>query len=424
MLAPLTSTCVQRSKQVLNKLVILEDLVTQSSLNGFICNRRLFSMMPKPTSRNLGFPMQTQRILQLNFPQQDFVRHAQSTPFNTIIMFVPQQEAWVVERMGKFNRILQPGLNFLIPIIDRIKYVQSLKELAIDIPQQSAITLDNVTLNIDGVLYLRVVDPYKASYGVEDPEFAITQLAQTTMRSELGKISLDSVFRERESLNFAIVEAINKASNAWGIDCLRYEIRDIRLPQRVNEAMQMQVEAERKKRAAILESEGVREADINVAEGKKRAKILNAEAEKQEQINRAQGEASAILAKASARAKSLQVISESLIQKKGSNAASLLIAEQYVSAFSKLAKTGNTLILPSNTNDVSSMVAQALAIYKNISTPNLEGSSNTVDVTPDQKDWAEYISDQEDEIVESSKSQPTSSPQQQIEWQDQDKDNK
>ncbi|GBN12948.1 Stomatin-like protein 2, mitochondrial, partial [Araneus ventricosus] len=406
------------------KLVILEDLVAQSSLDGFICNRRLFSVMPRQTSRNLGSLTQTQRILQLNFPQQDFVRHAQSTPFNTIIMFVPQQEAWIVERMGKFNRILQPGLNFLIPIVDRIKYVQSLKELAIDIPKQSAITLDNVTLNIDGVLYLRVIDPYKASYGVEDPEFAITQLAQTTMRSELGKISLDSVFRERESLNFAIVEAINKASNAWGIDCLRYEIRDIRLPQRVNEAMQMQVEAERKKRAAILESEGVREADINVAEGKKRARILNAEAEKQEQINIAQGEASAILAKASARAKSLQVISESLTQKKGSNAASLLIAEQYVSAFSKLAKTGNTLILPSNTNDVSSMVAQALAIYKNISPSNAEGSSNAVDVMPDQKDWAEYISDQDDEIVESIKSQPIASPQQQIERQDQDKDNK
>ncbi|KAF8778178.1 Stomatin-like protein 2 [Argiope bruennichi] len=364
MLAPLTSTCARRSRHLLNKLVILEDLAAQSRFDGLICNRRLFSMVSKQLSTNLRFPIQAQRILQLNLPQQDFVRHAQSTPFNTIIMFVPQQEAWVVERMGKFNRILQPGLNFLIPIVDRIKYVQSLKELAIDIPKQSAITLDNVTLNIDGVLYLRVVDPYKASYGVEDPEFAITQLAQTTMRSELGKISLDSVFRERESLNFAIVEAINKASNAWGIDCLRYEIRDIRLPQRVNEAMQMQVEAERKKRAAILESEGVREADINVAEGKKRARILSSEAEKTEQINRAQGEASAILAKASARAKSLNVISESLLQKKGSNAASLLIAEQYVSAFSKLAKTGNTLLLPSNVNDVSGMVAQALAFTK------------------------------------------------------------
>lgn len=198
--------------------------------------------------------------------------------------------------MGKFHRILEPGLNLLFPIVDKVKYVQSLKEIAIDIPKQSAISADNVTLSIDGVLYLRVLDAYLASYGVEDPEFAITQLAQTTMRSELGKISLDKVFRERESLNINIVEAINKASTAWGISCLRYEIRDIRLPSRVHEAMQMQVEAERKKRAAILESEGIREAEINVAEGKRQSRILASEAEKQEQINAASGKALAILA--------------------------------------------------------------------------------------------------------------------------------
>lgn len=194
--------------------------------------------------------------------------------------------------MGKFHRILEPGLNLLFPVVDKVKYVQSLKEIAIDIPKQSAISSDNVTLSIDGVLYLRVLDAYLASYGVEDPEFAITQLAQTTMRSELGKISLDKVFRERESLNINIVEAINKASTAWGISCLRYEIRDIRLPSRVHEAMQMQVEAERKKRAAILESEGIREAEINVAEGKRQSRILASEAEKQEQINAASGEKS------------------------------------------------------------------------------------------------------------------------------------
>ncbi|KAJ8882548.1 hypothetical protein PR048_014359, partial [Dryococelus australis] len=209
------------------------------------------------------------------------VRWKSSTPLNTVVMFVPQQElstimfqAWIVERMGKFHRILEPGLNILVPIIDTVKYVQSLKEIAIDVPKQSAITVDNVNLNIDGVLYLRIINPYFASYGVEDPEFAITQLAQTTMRSELGKISLDNVFRERENLNVNIVESINKASAAWGITCLRYEIRDIKLPSRVQEAMQMQVEAERKKRAAILESEGIREADINVAEGKRQARIL------------------------------------------------------------------------------------------------------------------------------------------------------
>ncbi|XP_067134417.1 stomatin-like protein stl-1 [Centruroides vittatus] len=327
--------------------------------------------------------------------QNQIVRWRHSTPLNTIIMFVPQQEAWVVERMGKFHHIMQPGLNFLIPIVDRVKYVQSLKEIAIDIPKQSAITLDNVTLNIDGVLYLRVMDPYKASYGVEDPEFAITQLAQTTMRSELGKITLDSVFKERESLNVAIVDAINKASSAWGIDCLRYEIRDIRLPERVQEAMQMQVEAERKKRAAVLESEGVREAEINVAEGKKRARILASEAEKMEQINQAQGEANAIVAKAEARAKSLKKVAESLREQTGSNAASLLIAEKYVSAFGKLAKTGNTLILPTNTGDVSGMVAQAMGIYQTLASkplnPKPEGGQYG-----DGSQVEEYISDQEE----------------------------
>lgn len=396
-MVPIWSICTRRSSSLFQKTLVIENVAARYLHNGQVCTSvSLHNRHPLYISQN-----HSRKLLQLNSNSKEFARYAQSTPINTVIMFVPQQEAWVVERMGKFNRILQPGLNFLIPIVDKVKYVQSLKELAIDIPKQSAITLDNVTLNIDGVLYLRVVDPYKASYGVEDPEFAITQLAQTTMRSELGKMSLDSIFRERESLNFAIVEAINKASNAWGIDCLRYEIRDIRLPQRVNEAMQMQVEAERKKRAAILESEGVREADINVAEGKKRSRILASEAEKTEQINKAQGEASAILAKADARATSLKVVAESLLKKKGTNAASLLIAEQYVSAFSKLAKTGNTLILPTNTNDVSSMVAQALAIYNNISPktganfPEPEAQSIQNSHFAD-KDWAEYISDKEE----------------------------
>lgn len=292
-------------------------------------------------------------------------------------MFVPQQEAWVVERMGKFHRILEPGLNLLVPIIDKVKYVQSLKEIAIDVPKQSAITSDNVTLSIDGVLYLRILDPFLASYGVEDPEFAITQLAQTTMRSELGKISLDKVFRERENLNIGIVDAINKAAEAWGISCLRYEIRDIRLPNRVHEAMQMQVEAERKKRAAILESEGIREADINVAEGKRQARILASEAEKQEQINQAAGEAAAILAIAEAKAKQIQVIGDKLEHGNGKNAASLLVAEKYVNAFGNLAQQNNTLILPANAGDVTSMVAQALTVYKNLSTESDSKGNST-----------------------------------------------
>uniref|UniRef100_A0A1B6DZ76 Band 7 domain-containing protein n=2 Tax=Clastoptera arizonana TaxID=38151 RepID=A0A1B6DZ76_9HEMI len=295
------------------------------------------------------------------------VRWKSSTPINTIIMFVPQQEAWVVERMGKFFRIMEPGLNILLPIVDKVKYVQSLKEIAIEIPKQSAITSDNVTLSIDGVLYLRINDPYLASYGVEDPEFAITQLAQTTMRSELGKISLDKVFRERESLNVGIVESINKASEAWGITCLRYEIRDIKLPSRVQEAMQMQVEAERKKRAVILESEGMREADINVAEGKRQARILASEAERQEQINKASGEAAALIAVADARAKGLQLVAKSLAIQDGKNAASFSVAEQYIEAFHNLAKTNNTVILPSNVGDISQAVTQAMTIYQSLS---------------------------------------------------------
>ncbi|CAH2089547.1 unnamed protein product [Euphydryas editha] len=298
------------------------------------------------------------------------MRYRSTSPLNTIIMFVPQQEAWIVERMGKFHRILEPGLNLLWPIVDKIKYVQSLKEIAIDVPKQSAITSDNVTLSIDGVLYLRIIDPYLASYGVEDPEFAITQLAQTTMRSELGQISLDKVFRERESLNVSIVHAINKASEAWGITCLRYEIRDIKLPTRVHEAMQMQVEAERRKRAAILESEGVRAADINVAEGKRQARILASEAEKQEQINKASGEAQAMLAVAEARARGLKLIANALSQPDSKNAASLTLAEQYVAAFNKLARTTNTLILPANAGDVSNLVGQAMSIYSTVSAHN------------------------------------------------------
>ncbi|XP_050185540.1 stomatin-like protein 2, mitochondrial isoform X2 [Myiozetetes cayanensis] len=271
--------------------------------------------------------------------------------------------------MGKFHRILEPGLNFLIPFLDRIRYVQSLKEIVINVPEQSAVTLDNVTLQIDGVLYLRVMDPYKASYGVEDPEYAVTQLAQTTMRSELGKLSLDRVFRERESLNASIVDAINQASDCWGIRCLRYEIKDIHVPPRVKESMQMQVEAERRKRATVLESEGTRESAINVAEGQKQAQILASEAEKAEQINKAAGEANAMLVKARAKAEAIQLLAAALSQQHGSAAASLSVAEQYVNAFSKIAKDSNTVLLPANTGDVTNMVAQALGIYTTLTKP-------------------------------------------------------
>ncbi|KAG7155966.1 stomatin-like protein 2, mitochondrial [Homarus americanus] len=288
-------------------------------------------------------------------PLIDAARWRSHLPLNTVVLFVPQQEAWIVERMGKFHRALEPGINLLIPVLDKVRYVQSLKEIAIDVPKQAAITSDNVTLSIDGVLYLRILDPYRASYGVEDPEFAITQLAQTTMRSELGKISLDYVFRERENLNMNIVEVINKASEAWGITCLRYEIRDIKLPQRIQDAMQMQVEAERKKRAVILESEGVREAEINVAEGKRQSRILASEADRIEQVNSAEGQA-----------EGLSILCNALIHKQGLNAASLSLAHSYIEAFQNLAQKNNTLILPSNVADVSGIVGSAVSVYKSL----------------------------------------------------------
>ncbi|XP_030598433.1 stomatin-like protein 2, mitochondrial isoform X1 [Archocentrus centrarchus] len=327
---------------------------------------------------------QTQRAvpkLCVNPVQQ---RWASSLPMNTVVLFVPQQEAWVVERMGRFHRILDPGLNFLIPILDKIRYVQSLKEIVIDVPEQAAVSLDNVTLQIDGVLYLRILDPFKASYGVEDPEYAVTQLAQTTMRSELGKLTLDKVFRERESLNANIVHSINQASDEWGIRCLRYEIKDIHVPPRVKESMQMQVEAERKKRATVLESEGTREAAINVAEGRKQAQILASEAEKEQQINIAAGQAQAVLAKAEAKSKAIRLLADALTEQNGNAAASLSVAEQYVSAFSNLAKESNTILLPSNTGDISGMVSQAMTIYSTLAktsprvSPDVVGENNEV----------------------------------------------
>ncbi|XP_064421476.1 stomatin-like protein 2, mitochondrial isoform X2 [Latimeria chalumnae] len=317
-------------------------------------------------------------------------RWASGLPMNTVVLFVPQQEAWVVERMGRFHRILEPGLNFLIPLLDRIRYVQSLKEIVISVPEQSAVSLDNVTLQIDGVLYLRIMDPYKASYGVEDPEYAVTQLAQTTMRSELGKLTLDKVFRERESLNLNIVEVINQAADSWGIRCLRYEIKDIHVPPRVKESMQMQVEAERKKRATVLESEGTREAAINVAEGRKQAQILASEAQKAEQINKAAGEANAVLVKAKAKSEAIRLLADALTQKNGNTAASFSVAEQYVTAFSNLAKESNTILLPANTGDISNMVAQAMGIYGNISRQTLRPDQTAVTSGKSQ------LSDQDD----------------------------
>ncbi|CAO3699736.1 unnamed protein product [Rhizopus microsporus] len=277
--------------------------------------------------------------------------------------------------MGKFHRILEPGLNILAPIIDRIKYVKSLKETAIEVPSQSAITQDNVTLELDGVLYIRCIDPFKASYGVEDAEFAITQLAQTTMRAEIGQMTLDRTLAERAYLNANIVEAINAAAEDWGIRCLRYEIRDIHPPARVVESMHQQVSAERTKRAQILESEGARQAAINVAEGKKQATILASEAEKAERINMAAGEAEAILLRATASAQSIEKIARAISGHNGHEAVSVSVAEKYVEAFGRMAKESTTMIVPAQANDAAAMITQAMGIYNTINNKKSDKSS-------------------------------------------------
>ncbi|KAM0138162.1 hypothetical protein ACHAO1_003630 [Botrytis cinerea] len=298
-----------------------------------------------------------------NLPTSYFQRP--SLPANTIIRFVPQQTAWIVERMGKFNRILEPGLAILLPIIDKIAYVKSLKESAIEIPSQSAITTDNVTLELDGVLYTRVFDAYKASYGVEDAEYAISQLAQTTMRSEIGQLTLDQVLKERAALNTNITAAINEAAQEWGVICLRYEIRDIHTPEGVMEAMHRQVTAERSKRAEILDSEGQRQSAINIAEGRKQSVILASEALRSEQINMASGEAEAILLKAKATAAGIEAVAQAIAsgEESAQGAVSLSVAEKYVDAFGKLAKEGTAVVVPGNVGDIGSMIASAMAVY-------------------------------------------------------------
>jgi regulator of protease activity HflC (stomatin/prohibitin superfamily) len=251
----------------------------------------------------------------------------------------------------------------LIPYIEAVAYRHSLKEYAHDVQEQTAITRDNVTLVMDGVVYLRIVDPLAASYGVNNPVYAVTQLAQTTMRSEIGKLSLDECFEERERLNANIVEAINQASETWGIQCMRYEIKDISPPKTVLQAMELQVAAERQKRAEILESEGKRQAQINIAEASKAEVVLESEAAMTDQINRAKGEAEAIIAVADATARGIETIATSIMKKGGNEAVSLKIAEKYVDAFGKLAKDSTTVLLPSNAGDAGSMVAQALGVF-------------------------------------------------------------
>ncbi len=285
------------------------------------------------------------------------------------IKFVPQNRAYVIERFGKFQSTKEAGLNFILPYFDRVSADRSLKEQAVDVPEQSAITRDNISLMVDGVLYFRVLDPYKATYGVEDYVFAVTQLAQTTMRSELGKMELDKTFEERDILNTNIVSAINQAAGPWGIQVMRYEIKDIIPPSSVMEAMEAQMKAERVKRAQILESEGDRQAAINRAEGAKASVVLAAEADKAEQILRAEGEAAAIIAVASAQAEAISKVGLEANTEAGQKAIQLDLATKAISAKEAIAKESTVVLLPDSSTEAASVVAQATSIISALSKP-------------------------------------------------------
>jgi len=288
------------------------------------------------------------------------------------VKFVPQNRAFIVERFGKYNKTMEAGLNFMVPFIDKVSYNRSLKEQAADVPSQGAITRDNISLVVDGVLYLKVLDPYKASYGVDNYAYAVTQLAQTTMRSEIGKIDLDKTFEERDSLNINIVNSINNASEPWGVQVLRYEIKDIEPPRTVLEAMERQMKAERDKRASILESEGERQSAINVAEGQKRSIVLTAEADRAEQILRAEGEAQAIIAVADAKAKAIETIGKVADTEEGQKAIQLDLASQAIEAKQAIAKESSVVLLPENSTGASSMVAEAMTIINTLNKNNKE----------------------------------------------------
>jgi regulator of protease activity HflC (stomatin/prohibitin superfamily) len=282
---------------------------------------------------------------------------------------VPQQNAYVVERLGKFSRVLSAGFHILIPFIERTAYKHTLKEQAQDIDEQICITKDNVQVGVDGVLYMQVLDAGRASYGIGDYMFAISQLAQTTLRSEIGKIDLDRTFEERGTINANVVDELDKASDPWGVKVLRYEIKNINPPSDVLSAMEKQMRAEREKRAVILTSEGERDAKINQAEGEKQRVIKESEAAKQQQINEAEGEASAILAVASATAEGLRQVGAALVSEGGHEAMQLRVAEQYIDEFGKLAKVGNTLVVPASLTDLASMIALATNVAKASSKP-------------------------------------------------------
>ena len=277
---------------------------------------------------------------------------------------VPQQSAFVVERLGRYSSTLDAGFHILVPFVDVIRYRHSLKEIAIDIPEQVCITRDNVQVGIDGVLYMKVLNPERASYGITDYSFAITQLAQTTLRSEVGKIELDRSFEERTSINLSVVGELDKASEPWGVKVLRYELKNINPPQDVLAAMEKQMRAEREKRATVLTSEGQRDAAINTAEGEKQQIIKASEAKQQQQINEAEGEAAAILSVATATAEGIRRVADAIQAPGGYEAVQLRVAERYITEFGNLAKEGNTLVIPATLSDVGSMIALAMNVIR------------------------------------------------------------
>ena len=285
------------------------------------------------------------------------------------IRVVPQQRAWVVERLGRFHAVLQPGLNFVVPLVDRVAYRHDLREIPLDVPPQVCITKDNTQLQVDGILYFQVTDARLASYGSTNYVLAITQLAQTTLRSVIGRMELDRTFEERDQINAAVVSALDAAAPSWGVKVLRYEIKDLTPPAEILRAMQAQITAEREKRAVIATSEGKRQEQINLAEGSRAAAIAQSEGEKQAEINQAQGEATATLVKAEATAKAIRQVAESIGAQGGMQAVNLRVAEQYIEQFGNLARTNNTLILPANVADIAGLIATAMSVVKGASPP-------------------------------------------------------
>ena len=283
--------------------------------------------------------------------------------FIKTVKIVPQRSAFIVERLGKYSGTLNAGFHILIPFLDKVAYKHSLKENAVDVPPQLCVTKDNVTVEVDGILYIQVMDPQKASYGIENFRFAVTQLSQTTMRSVIGKLDLDKTFEERESMNSVIVEAVDHASDPWGVKVTRYEVKNIHPPQSVKDAMEKQMRAEREKRAQIAESEGDQQSRINRAEGERQQMVAFSEGEKQKRINEASGKASEILEIAQATAKGIELVAQAINSPGGKDAVQLQVAQDYITQFGNLAKTNNTMIIPQNMTDISAMIATATKVF-------------------------------------------------------------